>query len=236
MITVNNVIKTYKTGSVDYPVLKGVNFHIKKGEFVLIMGKSGSGKSTLLNILTGVDKATSGDVIVNNHNIIKYSEKMITAWRGKNIGIVFQFFQLIPTLSVLENVLLPMDLVNKIPAKDRTEKALELLDHVGLKSHADKMPTSLSGGEQQRVAIARSMANDVNLIIADEPTGNLDSKNAQLIFDLLENLKKQGKTIIMVTHEREILKGVTRKILLKDGIIEEDRLINEGSDDFVQTI
>lgn len=229
MITVKNVKKIYKTGTVEYPILKGVSFSVQDGEFVLIMGKSGSGKSTLLNILTGVDTTSSGDVIINDRNILKLSEKQLTAWRGENLGIVFQFFQLIPTLSVLENILLPMDFVEKVPAKDRIDKAMGLLKLVGLESHANKMPSSLSGGEQQRVAIARALANDVNLIVADEPTGNLDSKNADMIFEILDNLKKRGKTIIMVTHEREILKGATRKILIKDGTIAEDIYLDKGS-------
>jgi len=222
MIQFRNVSKIYQTGNNDYPVLRNVSFSIEKGEYVIITGKSGSGKSTLLNILTGVDGASSGDVIVNNTNIFRLNEAQMTKWRGENVGIVFQFFQLIPTLSILENILLPMDLIDKIPKHSRMQKAKELLAMIGLSGHYEKMPSSLSGGEQQRVAIARSLANDVDLLIADEPTGNLDSKNADVVFDILDNLKQAGKTIVMVTHERDIMKGASRKIVIKDGEVQED--------------
>ena len=226
MINFKNVSKIYRTGLNDYPVLRNISIHIERGEYVLITGKSGSGKSTLLNILTGVDGATSGDVFVNGTNILQLNESQMTKWRGENIGLVFQFFQLIPTLSVLENILLPMDLMEKIPKAQREKKARDLLAMVNLSGHEEKMPPTLSGGEQQRVAIARSLANDVDIIIADEPTGNLDSKNADMVFDILDNLKKTGKTVIMVTHERDVMKGATRKILLKDGEIQEDYKLN----------
>lgn len=222
MIKFKNVCKIYHTGSNDYPVLRYASFEIEKGEYVLITGKSGSGKSTLLNILTGVDNASSGDVMVNGTSILRLNEAQMTRWRGENVGIVFQFFQLIPTLSVLENILLPMDLIDKIPQSERTKKAKELLNMVGLSKHAEKRPSALSGGEQQRVAIARALANDVDLIVADEPTGNLDTKNAEMIFDILHELKKAGKTIVMVTHEKDIMKGASRKIIIKDGEIKED--------------
>ena len=222
MIQFKNVSKIYRTGTNDYPVLRNVSINIEKGEYVLITGKSGSGKSTLLNILTGVDGATTGEVVVNGTDILRFNEAQMTKWRGENLGIVFQFFQLIPTLSVLENLLLPMDLMDKIPKRDRMKKAKELLAMVGLSGHGDKIPATLSGGEQQRVAIARSLANDIDLIIADEPTGNLDSKNADMVFDILEKLNKSGKTIIMVTHEKDIMQGASRKIVVKDGIIKED--------------
>jgi len=226
MIDFKNVSKIYRTGTNDYPVLRSISLYVEKGEYVLITGKSGSGKSTLLNILTGVDGASSGDVLVNGTNILRLNESQMTKWRGENIGIIFQFFQLIPTLSVLENILLPMDLMDKIPKQHREKKAQDLLAMVGLSGHEEKMPPTLSGGEQQRVAIARSLANDVDLIIADEPTGNLDSKNADMVFDILDNLKKAGKTIVMVTHERDVTKGATRKIVIKDGEIQEDYKLN----------
>ncbi|MCX7711952.1 MAG: ABC transporter ATP-binding protein [Clostridia bacterium] len=227
MISLKGIEKIYKNGSIEYPVLKNVSLEIGQGEFVIIMGKSGSGKSTLLNILTGVDKPTKGEVVIDKTNIGNYDEGKIAEWRGGNLGIIFQFFQLIPTLSVLENILLPMDLVKKIPSKDRMSRAMQLLKKVGLVDHAYKMPSALSGGEQQRVAIARALANDVQLIVADEPTGNLDSKNAEIIFELFNKLKKEGKTVIMVTHEREMIKGAGRKILLKDGEIVEDTLVEK---------
>jgi putative ABC transport system ATP-binding protein len=210
------------------PVLKNVSITIEKGEYALITGKSGSGKSTLLNILTGVDSASGGEVAMNGTNILKLNEAERTKWRGENVGIIFQFFQLIPTLSVIENLLLPMDLIGKIPAHQRQAKAVGLLANVGLCGHENKMPSSLSGGEQQRVAIARALANDAELLIADEPTGNLDSKNAAMIFDLLARLNKDGKTIVMVTHEREVMQGVTRKIVMQDGQIAEELSFGKG--------
>jgi putative ABC transport system ATP-binding protein len=228
MIRFKGLEKVYQSKSGDYYALKNIDFMIKPGEYVIIMGKSGSGKTTLLNVLTGVDKPTAGEVVVGNTSINKFDEGKMAEWRGNSIGIVFQFFQLIPTLSVVENILLPMDLVNKIPAKERKERAMMLLAKVGLKNQADKMPNALSGGEQQRVAIARALANDVSLIIADEPTGNLDTKNAEIIFELFLRLKQEGKTIVMVTHERETIKGATRKILLSDGKVVDDINLDVG--------
>lgn len=228
MISLKNIKKVYKTEAGEYAVLKDVNLEIGAGEFVVIQGKSGSGKSTLLNILTGVDKPTNGDVVINKINITNFDEGKMAEWRGKNIGIIFQFFQLIPTLSVLENILLPMDLVKKIPSKDRESKAMRLLEKVGLQKHANKMPSALSGGEQQRVAIARALANDVPILVADEPTGNLDSKNAEAIFELFFKLRQEGKTVVMVTHERDTIKGASRKILIKDGEITDDIDLETG--------
>lgn len=222
MIKVKNVNKIYHSGTNDYHVLRNISFAVNKGEYVLITGKSGSGKSTLLNILTGVDGASSGDVLVNDTQILRLDESQLTKWRGETIGIIFQFFQLIPTLSVIENILLPMDLSARLPEHHRIEKARELLEMVGLSGHENKMPSALSGGEQQRVAIARAMANEVDLIVADEPTGNLDSINAELIFDLLKKLNQAGKTIIMVTHEKDVIPGASRKITIKDGEILEN--------------
>lgn len=222
MITVQELVKEVEVGKRQQPILRDVSLKVKRGEFVLITGKSGSGKSTLLNMLSGVDTPSAGKVQINGQEIQDMNEKQIAMWRGKNMGIVFQFFQLIPTLSVIENILLAMDLVDVIPGAEREKKAMQLLQAVGMEMHADKMPGMLSGGEQQRVAIARALANDVNLIIADEPTGNLDSANADTIFMLLERLNHQGKTIVMVTHERETLKGATRKITMKDGRIIDD--------------
>lgn len=222
MITLKNVGKKYRNEAGEYPVLKPLTLDIQQGEFTVIMGRSGSGKSTLLNLLTGVDKPSEGEVWVNRTLINQLDESKMAQWRGANIGIVFQFFQLIPTLSVLENLLLPMDLVQVIEARKRKHRALELLRKVGLDGHAGKMPGALSGGEQQRVAIARALANDVNILVADEPTGNLDSVNAEIIHDLFRQLKQEGKTVLMVTHEREMIPGATRKILLKDGIVIED--------------
>lgn len=229
MIQIKNINKIYKTGEVAFEALKNISFNIEKGEYVLLTGRSGSGKSTLLNIITGVDKPSKGDVFIDNKRISGLGENEMAEWRGKNLGIIFQFFQLIPTLSVIENILLPMDLVGYVPKHFREARAISLLNLVGMEKHKDKMPSSLSGGEQQRIAIARSLANDPPLIVADEPTGNLDSDNATMIFELLKMLKEQGKTIVMVTHESEEIIGSTRKITLKDGqIIEDKDLINGG--------
>lgn len=218
MIHLNNVTKTYHTGGKPFTAL-AVDMSISKGEFVVITGRSGSGKSTLLNILAGIDRPTSGEVVVAGNSITKYNESKMAEWRGSTVGIVFQFFQLIPNLSVLENILLPMDLNQKGKREHRTNEALTILDKVGLRDHANKMPSELSGGEQQRVAIARGLATGAPILLADEPTGNLDSANAGAMLALFGQLAREGKTIIMVTHERERVQDATRQIVLKDGII-----------------
>lgn len=222
MIEMTKVSKVYQTGKVASRALNDISLTINEGEYVLLTGRSGSGKSTLLNILSGVDQLSEGRVKINQQEINSLSEEELSRWRGKELGIIFQFFQLIPTLSVLENILLPMDLVGVVPTAKREVKAIQLLELVGLGKHQGKLPSALSGGEQQRVAIARALANDAALILADEPTGNLDSVNAEIIFQLLRKLHNQGKTIVMVTHEREIIEGATRKITMKDGSIIED--------------
>jgi len=225
MIELAGVKKTYGTGETGQEVLKGIDMRVSKGEFVMIVGKSGSGKSTLLNIISGIDKASAGQTVVAQNDINSFNEDMLSKWRGEKMGIIFQFFQLIPTLSVFENVLLPMDLVGKIPKAEREGKAGTLLQLVKMEAHCNKLPSELSGGEQQRVAIARALANDVNLIVADEPTGNLDSKNTKSVAALLKALNRQGKTIVMVTHEKDGIDGATRKITLKDGAIIKDESI-----------
>ncbi len=222
MIQLNNIDKIYQVGEKPYHVLKKINTCISKGEFLVVTGRSGSGKSTMLNILTGIDRPTSGKVIINDTDITDYSEGEMAEWRGKYIGIVFQFFQLIPNLTALENILLAMDLVNTVPTGRRVSDAMSLLEQVGLVSHADKLPTALSGGEQQRVAIARALANRAPILIADEPTGNLDSKSATAMLELFKSLVKTGKTIIMVTHERSRIPGSTRRLVLQDGQIIDD--------------
>lgn len=222
MIELCNIEKTYQMGATAFPALKKINTKIQKGEFLVITGRSGSGKSTLLNLMTGIDRPTKGQVLVGGNDITRYSEGEMAVWRGKNIGIVFQFFQLIPNLTALENLLLAMDLVGVIPAADRKAHAIKLLNQVGLTHHADKMPSELSGGEQQRVAIARALVNGAPILVADEPTGNLDSKNAVAILKLFADLSSQGKTVIMVTHERERIPGATRQIVLEDGAIIRD--------------
>jgi putative ABC transport system ATP-binding protein len=224
MISLVEVKKTYRTAAVDYPVLKGINLSFHAGEFVSIVGKSGSGKTTLLNMITGIDRPTAGEVWVNNTALHKMSEGRLVHWRGANLGIVFQFFQLLPMLSVLENILLAMDFAGKIPGRQRTRRAIDLLAMVGLADHASKLPTALSGGQQQRVAIARALANDPPVLIADEPTGNLDSKTAASVFELFLMLASQGKSIIIVTHDSSLAEKTHRTALITDGEIQEDVL------------
>jgi ABC-type lipoprotein export system ATPase subunit len=197
--------------------LHGINLAINEGEFVGIIGKSGSGKSTLLNMMTGIDRPTSGEVWMGETPIHKLSEGQMAVWRGRNMGIVFQFFQLLPMLSLLENIMLPMDFCNLYTPHQREERAMHLLDIVSLTEHAHKLPSALSGGQQQRVAIARALANDPPLLVADEPTGNLDSKTAESVFAIFQNLTEQHKTVIMVTHDGSLARRVSRTVLLADG-------------------
>ncbi len=219
MIDLREVNKYYKTAVGDYHALKSIDLCICAGEFVSVIGKSGSGKSTLLNMITGIDRPTAGEVYVNGTAVHELNENRMARWRGKNLGIVFQFFQLLPTISVIENVMLPMDFCRTYPMREREKRALELLDLVELKEHAYKLPTALSGGQQQRVAIARALANDPPIIIADEPTGNLDSKTADSVFELFRDLVAQGKTIIIVTHDSALAKRTDRTALIADGEI-----------------
>ncbi len=219
IVELREVYKAYKMAAGDYPVLKGIDLSLNAGEFVSIIGKSGSGKTTLLNMITGIDRPTTGEVWVNDTALHKLSESQMARWRGRNLGIVFQFFQLLPMLSVYENILLAMDFAGKIPAQARRQRALHLLGLVGLEEHAYKLPSALSGGQQQRVAIARALANDPPVLIADEPTGNLDSKTAEAVFDLFQDLAAQGKTIIIVTHDSSLAKRTHRTALIADGEI-----------------
>ncbi len=219
MIDLRDVHKNYKTAVGDYPALKSVDLQINAGEFVSIIGKSGSGKSTLLNMITGIDRPTVGEVFVNGTAVHKMGENRMARWRGKNLGIVFQFFQLLPTISVIENIMLPMDFCRTYPMREREKRALALLEMVELADHAYKLPTALSGGQQQRVAIARALANDPPIVIADEPTGNLDSKTADSVFELFNSLVAQGKTIIVVTHDSSLAKRANRTALIVDGEI-----------------
>jgi len=219
LIELRGVSKNYKTAAGDFPALKSIDLDMKTGEFVSVIGKSGSGKSTLLNMITGIDRPSNGEVVVNNTAVNKLSENQMALWRGKNLGIVFQFFQLLPTISVIENIMLPMDFCKTYPMRQREKRALELLELVELGEHAYKLPTALSGGQQQRVAIARALANDPPIIIADEPTGNLDSKTADNIFQLFKNLVAEGKTIIIVTHDSGLAKRAERTALIADGEI-----------------
>jgi ABC-type lipoprotein export system ATPase subunit len=219
MIDLRQVNKFYKTAVGDFQALDSIDLQIHAGEFVSIIGKSGSGKSTLLNMITGIDRPTNGEVYVNDTAVHELNENRMARWRGKNLGIVFQFFQLLPTISVIENIMLPMDFCRTYPMRQREKRALELLDLVELADHAYKLPTALSGGQQQRVAIARALANDPPIVIADEPTGNLDSKTAESVFALFNNLVSQGKTIIIVTHDSSLARQTHRTALITDGEI-----------------
>jgi len=219
IIDLRSVNKSYKTAVGDYPALKEINLQIDAGEFVSIIGKSGSGKSTLLNMITGIDRPNTGEVYVNDTAVHQLSENRMARWRGKNLGVVFQFFQLLPTISVIENIMLPMDFCRTYPMREREKRALSLLKMVELDDHAYKLPTALSGGQQQRVAIARALANDPPVVIADEPTGNLDSKTADSVFELFNDLVTQGKTIIVVTHDSGLAQRTHRTALIADGEI-----------------
>jgi ABC-type lipoprotein export system ATPase subunit len=219
IIDLREVNKYYKTAVGDYHALEGVDLQIKAGEFVSIIGKSGSGKTTLLNMITGIDRPTTGEVWVNGTAVHDLNENAMARWRGKSLGIVFQFFQLLPMISVIENIMLPMDFCRTYPIHERRNRAMELLELVELADHAYKLPTALSGGQQQRVAIARALANDPPVIIADEPTGNLDSKTAEAVFSLFNNLIAKGKTIIIVTHDSGLAKRTHRTALIADGEI-----------------
>ena len=219
IIDLRDINKSYKTAVGDYPALKNIDLQINAGEFVSIIGKSGSGKSTLLNMITGIDRPTAGEVFVNGTAVHEMGENKMARWRGINLGIVFQFFQLLPIISVIENIMLPMDFCRTYPMNERRGRAMQLLELVELADHAHKLPTALSGGQQQRVAIARALANDPPIVIADEPTGNLDSKTAESVFALFNNLVAQGKTIIIVTHDSGLAKRTHRTALITDGEI-----------------
>lgn len=216
LISLQKVEKIYKTKAGPLKVLKGVDLDIKAGEFVAIVGPSGSGKSTLINMITGIDRPTSGEVFVAGQRLTRLNENQVAKWRGRNVGVVFQFFQLLPTLTVLENVMMPMNYTNTYKGQ-RKERAMELLEMVDLPDVANKYPSQISGGQQQRAAIARALANDPPLIVGDEPTGNLDVVSAGLMFAMFEDLVAQGKTIVMVTHDRDLAGQIPRVEEVRDG-------------------
>jgi len=224
LISLTDVVKVYDTGEVPFTALRGINLDVSAGEFVGLIGKSGSGKTTLVNMITGIDRPSSGTVVIDGTPVHKLNENQLAVWRGKTIGVVFQFFQLLPTLTVVENVMLPMDFCNMFTPSERPQRALHLLEQVEMADQAHKLPSALSGGQQQRVAIARALANDPPIIAADEPTGNLDSKTADAVFSLMERLVDEGKTIIMVTHDSDIASRVRRSLHVSDGEIVEERL------------
>jgi putative ABC transport system ATP-binding protein len=222
LIDLRDLVKNYPSGGGEVTVLKDINLTIGSGEFVSVMGPSGSGKSTLINMITGIDRPTGGEVLVDGRPVHAMSEDELARWRGRSIGVIFQFFQLIPTLTILENVILPMDFCGKYPGRERTRRAVNLLERVGIPEQADKLPSTLSGGQQQRAAIARALANDPPLLVGDEPTGNLDRHTAADMFGLFESLRGEGKTILIVTHDPELSRRTRRVIHLLDGSIEAD--------------
>ena len=219
LIELRNVVKAYDVAGGKFIALKRIDMQVGTGEFVAVVGKSGSGKSTLINMITGIDNPTSGEVLVASTPVHELDQEQLAVWRGKNVGIVFQFFQLLPTLTVAENIVLPMDFCNTFPPRERMERAISLLGKVGIAEQADKLPSDLSGGQQQRAAIARALANDPQILVADEPTGNLDSHTSDAVMQLFADLAAEGKTVVMVTHERDLSRYFTRSITLADGEI-----------------
>jgi putative ABC transport system ATP-binding protein len=225
LVQVKDVVKSFKVGDGEVTILKGLSFDVADGEFVSIVGPSGNGKSTLLNMITGIDRPSAGEVIVTGREVHKMSENQLAAWRGENVGIIFQFFQMLPALSLLQNVILPMDFANKYTTRERRERAMHLLEIVDLDDQANKLPSMVSGGQQQRAAIARALANDPPLLVADEPTGNLDQRTAGDVFDLFNRLIDEGKTMLMVTHDKELARRVPRVVEITDGKITRDEFI-----------
>jgi ABC-type lipoprotein export system ATPase subunit len=224
LIELHGLVKTYRSAAGDFTALKEIDLEVDCGEFVAVIGKSGSGKSTLVNMITGIDRPTAGEILVGDTAIQTLKEGKLAEWRGRNVGVIFQFFQLLPTLTAAENIMLPMDFCHMYTRRERRDRALHLLELVGVADQADKLPSTLSGGQQQRVAIARALANDPPILAADEPTGNLDSKTAEAVFGLFETLVAQGKTILMVTHDRDLARRATRTVILSDGEVIEEYL------------
>jgi putative ABC transport system ATP-binding protein len=219
LIELNRVEKSYRMGRLEYPALRGIELEIGTGELVAIVGPSGSGKTTILNLVTGIDRPTAGTVTVGGLRIDTMSEEQLAVWRGEHVGLVFQFFQLLPTLSALENAVLPLDFARRGSKRERFDRARHNLDLVGLADKVDHLPAELSGGEQQRVAIARALASDPELVVGDEPTGNLDTATAAEMFSLLERLNDEGKTIVYVTHDRELAARAHRIVSIRDGVV-----------------
>jgi putative ABC transport system ATP-binding protein len=225
LVNLCDVFKTYQSTAGTFTALKDVDLQVEAGAFVSIIGKSGSGKSTLINIITGIDRPTSGEVVIDHTPVHSLNEEQIAVWRGRSVGVIFQFFQLLPTLTAVENILLAMDYGSRHPRAERPERAMHLLELVGMADRAHQLPNALSGVQQQCVAIARALANDPVLLTADEPTGNLDSKSAKLVFRLFEDLAGSGKTVLMVTHDNELAGHAQRTLRLADGQIV-DEFIN----------
>ena len=224
LIQLRQVKKIYESAAGAFTALRGIDLEIDRGEFVAVIGKSGSGKSTLINMITGIDRPTSGVVLVAGTPVQTLSEGQMAVWRGRAIGVVFQFFQLLPTLTLVENVMLPMDFCGMYTPRERYTRGMGLLEQMEMAEHAHKLPSAISGGQQQRVAIARALANDPPILVADEPTGNLDSKTAESVFRMFERLVEQGKTILMVTHDQDLAKRVTRTVIIADGEVIDEYL------------
>jgi putative ABC transport system ATP-binding protein len=222
LIRLDRIAKSYVSGNATFSALHDVSIEINAGECVSVVGRSGSGKTTLINLLTGIDRPTAGDIIVGNVATHQMNQEELATWRGRAVGIVFQFFQLLPTLSIAENVMLPMDFCRMFAPRERRDRALHLLARLGIADQADKLPSNLSGGQQQRAAIARALANDPPLIVADEPTGNLDSTTSDEVMSLLASLASEGKTVLTVTHEQTVDRFFTRRITLQDGRVLHD--------------
>ncbi|NJC98430.1 MAG: ABC transporter ATP-binding protein [Anaerolineae bacterium] len=222
LIDLNGVKKAFKTDAGLFLALKGIDLHVNAGEYVAIIGKSGSGKTTLINMITGLDRPSEGEILVGGEKVEKLGENQLAIWRGRTIGVVFQFFQLLPTLTAIENVMLPMDFCGTPTFTERRDRARELLKLMEIEEQANKLPAKLSGGQQQRVAIARALATDPPILAADEPTGNLDSKTAAAVFSLFERLASLGKTILVVTHDPDLAKRANRQLHIADGLIVND--------------
>jgi putative ABC transport system ATP-binding protein len=229
LIQVANLSKAYRTPAGAFYALNGIDLQIWPGEFVAVVGKSGAGKSTLVNMVTGIDRPTAGEVRVGSREVHRMSEDQIAGWRGRSVGVIFQFFQLLPMLTCAQNVMLPMDFAGRYGSpREQRERALHLLDQVGIAEQADKLPSAVSGGQRQRVAIARALANDPEFLAADEPTGNLDSRTAHAVLSVFEDLVEQGRTILMVTHDRDVASRVNRVVHLSDGQFADDRKGDAG--------
>jgi putative ABC transport system ATP-binding protein len=222
IIELRQLIKGYHTPAGNMPALRGVDLTVAPGEFIAVVGKSGAGKSTLVNMITGIDRPDSGEILIAGTEVHHLSEDARARWRGLNLGVVFQFFQLLPSINLIKNVTIPMEFCGVYTPKQRRERALHILEAVGLAEHVHKRPSEISGGQQQRVAIARALANDPPVLVADEPTGNLDSRTSDEIMDLFAEMVAQGKTLLIVTHDKNVAERAARQVRISDGLIEQN--------------